>query len=91
MLDSLELKLYFCEVIFSGYWELNLRPVEEQLVFLTSEPSLTPINKLSFKPKGFVSWSLEPSASQPGSQQDSGRKRASWACGSHCLPDLLMT
>jgi hypothetical protein len=34
VIDSCELPL--------GYWDLNLRPLEEQSVLLTAEPSLQP-------------------------------------------------
>ena len=36
-----------------GYWELNLGPLEEQLEFLTAEPSLQPLGHCIFIKVGF--------------------------------------
>jgi hypothetical protein len=65
VLDPLKLELHVCELP-CGCWELNLDPLEEQPVFLTTEPTLWPLFDflswilLSFP--GWI-WTLHPSVS----------------------------
>lgn len=65
MLGFLELELTGgCELPYR-FWELNLAPVEKQLVLLTAEPSLQPLlqclknNKLADDYKMFFFYSLK--------------------------------
>ena len=48
MSDSLDLELQSCELP-CGCWELNLGPLEEQSVLLTTESSHQPLTDFSMK------------------------------------------
>lgn len=61
VLDPLKLKLHTCSCEQScGYWELNSGPLQEQQVFLTTNPSLQSLFIL-LKDDGI------PGSSRPGS------------------------